>query len=250
MKSKPITILAVTFLIVAAIIFCLIRPVISSIWDSWRNLEKARAELQNIEEKKKILEALKNNPDVSSVGQIALKYIPKDTESGELVVELAAIAQTNNLKVEEITMEKSKETPKPEEETEATKKSSPTPQITPTNTSGIKEVTFSIKVSGAYTDLIAFLRGIESSSRLIAIKNLALQVNQSQNKDTPNAITLSSQMSGTAYYKTEILKEETIQNIQVTQDTIDKFLNLKTFGSPINLPAEQGSGRSNPFENY
>ena len=109
MRSKPIIILLVTFIIISLIGFFVIRPVVSSIWSSWRSLEQARTDLKSVEEKKKILEALKDNPDLSSVGEIALKYIPQESASGELVVEIAAIASANNLTIEEITMERKKE---------------------------------------------------------------------------------------------------------------------------------------------
>ena len=248
MKSKPITILLLTLIIIAGIGFFVIRPVASSIWSSWRSLEQARMDLKNVEEEKKILAALKNNPDLRNVGEIGLKYIPKESASGELIVEMAAIAAANNLKVEEISMEKSKEeTTKTEEETNAAKnKATPAPQTSASKKSEIKEVDFALKVSGTYNDLVNFLRGVESSSRLIAIKNLALQMNQSVETQG----TLSSQIRGMAFYKTDISLAENLQNLQVSTETIEKFFNLKTFGSPINLPTESGFGRTNPFENY
>jgi len=247
MRSKPIIILLVTFIIISLIGFFVIRPVVSSIWSSWRSLEQARTDLKSVEEKKKILEALKDNPDLSSVGEIALKYIPQESASGELVVEIAAIASANNLTIEEITMERQKEsTAQTEEQTTKENKATPTPQVSAEKKSEFNEVEFALKVSGTYNDLVNFLRGIESSSRLIAINKFALQM--SQNAENKGA--LSSQMSGAAFYKTDISLEKNLQNIQVLTETIEKFLNLKTFGSPINLPTESGFGRTNPFENY
>jgi len=243
MKSKPITILMVTFILVLGICFFLIRPVVVSIWSSYRNFEQSKKDLQNIEEKKEILQALQNNPNLTNVGEIALKYIPQEQDSGDLVVEISAVAAANNLQIDEISMEKNPEsTPSPEE----SQKTSPKPQSSPTKKSDINEVNFGLKVSGSYDNLINFLRGLESGSRLISINNLSLQMKPNdQNKNN-----LSCQMTGAAFYKNNISLEDNLQNIQVESATIDKFLNLKTFGLPINLPSESGFGRSNPFEGY
>lgn len=250
MKSKPITIILIAVILVGAICFFLIRPVAVSIWNSWQGLEQSKKDLQTLEEKKQVLEALKNNPELASVGEIAIKYIPEESESGELVVELAAIAGNNNIKVEEISMEKPPESQtKTEEGTTPTPKSTTTGQASPAATSatgGVKEVDFSLKLSGTYADLVNFLWGVESSSRLISLKNVAFQMSTTAG-ETQN---LSAQIKGVAYYKPDITLASTLANIQVSQETIDKFLNLKTFGSPINLPTESGFGRTNPFEGY
>jgi len=246
MKSKPITILGVTILIIAAVVFFLIKPVINSLWSAWTSLENAKGDLKTVEEKRQILEILEKNKDLPSVGQIALKYIPEGSESGQLVIELTAIAGANNLKVEETSMEKSQEstsTPTPEE---TTTKSSPTPQVSPTKTSSdIKEVEFSMKLSGTFSDFMNFLRAIDTSSRLISLKNLALQMSK-----TAEQSTFAAQIAGVAFYKSDVSIPNTIDNIKVSDDTIRKFLNLKSYGLPINLPAESGFGRTNPFENY
>lgn len=248
MRSKPITIILITLIFVAAICFFLIRPVATSIWASWKGLQQARNDLVNLAEKKQILEALKNNQDLSNVGEIVLKYIPNESDSGELVVELAAIANNNNLKVEEMSMEKSQETKTTEETKTPTPKSTPLTQASPTTstTGGAKEVDFSLKLSGTYTDLVNFLWGVESSSRLISLKNVAFQMSTTAGQEQ----NLSAQIKGVAYYKPDVTLQSTLDNIKVSQETIEKFLNLKTFGSPINLPTESGFGRTNPFENY
>lgn len=245
MKSKPITILGVTILIIAAVVFFLIKPVVSSLWSAWKSLENAKEDLKTVEEKRQILEILEKNKELSSVGQIALKYIPKGSESGQLVIELTAIAGANNLKVEETSMEKSKESTSTATG-ETTAKTSPAPQASPTKTtSDIKEVEFSMKLSGTFTDFMNFLRAIDTSSRLISLKNIALQMSK-----TAEQATFAAQIAGVAFYKSDVSISNTIDNIQVSDDTIRKFLNLKTYGLPINLPAESGFGRTNPFEGY
>jgi len=253
MKSQPITILAITFLIIAAIGFFVIRPVVSTIWNSWKSLEKARVDIQNLDQEKQALEALKNNPDLQNVNDIALKYIPQESDSGELVVELSAIANTNNFQVEQVSMENQKtSTPAPSEEASTpTPKNNATPKATasPQKTSNTAEVNFSLKATGNFSDLTSFLRGMETSSRLITIKSLNLQMGQSGTQGN-NQNTLSVSITGSAYYKSEVSIVDNLKNIPVSPETISKFLNLTTYGSPINLPAESGFGRTNPFEGY
>lgn len=253
-KGKPLTILLITLILVAVISFFVVRPVVTSVWASWRDLNRAREDLKTVEEKRQVLEALKQNKDLSSVSQIALKYIPKESESGELVIELTAIAAQNNLIVEETSMEKSKETTsKPAEETATPTpkgKESPATGASPSTTSatgGAKEVEFSMKLSGSYTDFMNFLRTVESSARLIVIKNIAMQTKQEAAGKTPS---FTVQLEGVAYYKSEVTIAKTLDNIKISDETLAKFLNLKTYGIPINLPQESGFGRTNPFENY
>ncbi len=248
MKSKPIIILGVTLLVIGGIGFFAIKPVVTSIWSAWKDLERARNDLSQVEERKKILEELKQNPSLSNVGQIALKYIPKDEETGELVIELTAIATANNLRVEETSMEKARTTTtQPADEVSTGAKSpTPTPNASASASSAIaKEVAFTMKLSGSFTDFMNFLRGVDSSSRLISLKTLTLETSQ-----TTDQITFIVQIGGVAFYKSDVTLANTLDNIKVSDDTIRKFLNLKTYGAPINLPTESGFGRGNPFEGF
>jgi Tfp pilus assembly protein PilO len=249
MKTKPIMILAVTAILIGAISFLAIKPVVVSLWSAWKDLERAKEDLSQVEEKKKILEELKKNPHLVNVGQIASKYIPTDKESGELVIELTAMASANNLKVEETSMVETKPSSQTSEETtpEANKNKTPTPQpsASQTSSSGAKEVAFTMKLSGTFTDFLNFLRDVDSSSRLISLKTLSLQMTA-----TAEQSTFTAQIGGAAFYKNDVSLANTLDNIRVSDETIKKFLNLKTYGAPINLPAESGFGRTNPFENY
>ena len=249
MKSKPAVILGITFLLVAGIVFLFIWPVASSIWQSWQGLKETKANLKEIEETKQVLNALKNNQQLANVGEIAKKYLPEDQEAGQLVIELTAMAEANHLKVEQTTLEKSKEEPKKEEETaksETKKSPTPTPGGSPTPAEKAKTVDFTVKISGTFADFMNFLKSIETSSRLIAVKDIAME--SKAEKDKPTAF--SAQMTGSAYYKKEVTLEKNLENLKLAQETLDRFFNLKTYGQPINLTGEEGFGRTNPFENY
>lgn len=254
-RSQKFIILGITFIIMAILGVFLIWPVFSSIWSSWKTLNQTKTDLKVMEEKKQILAQLEEKT-VTSVADIAEKYIPKESESGQLVIELAAMAQANNLKVEQTSLEKSK-TSKTSEET-TSEKATPTPSAAPTvSPSGggskfsfpndVKTVDFSMTVNGNFSDFLNFLKTIETSSRLIALKNLTLQ--QKANSDKTTSFT--AQITGVAFYKKDLtIDKDKIESLKIPDEAFQKFLNLKTYGQPIDLPTESGFGRNNPFEGY
>lgn len=250
MKNKSLFILTVTFVIVLGIAIFLIRPVVSSILASYKDLSQTKENLKLIEEKKQILESLKSNQDLTKVAEIAEKYIPKEEESGQLIIELTAMAQANNLRVEQTSIEKSKDTSTTANiDASATGKATSTPSPTTSgsaSTSQIKTVNFTEKLNGSYIDFINFLKALEASSRLILVKNISMQTKTEQGKPA----SFDVQLSGSAYYKSKVDLEQNLTNIKITEETLNKFLNLKSYGQPINLPGESGFGRTNPFENY
>lgn len=247
MKNQKIIIISVTTLLILGIGFLLIWPVISSIWSSWEEYAKAKNDLKIITEKKQILDELGKNSSIKNVSEIAQNYIPQEPESGQLVIELTAMATANNLKVEETSLEKQKGSSSSNEDTAQT---SPTPAPsgsgTTDTTGGAKTVDFALKTSGSFNDFLNFLRTIETSSRLITIKNITMQ----QKIGTDKAVSFTAQISGAAYYKKDPSITANNDNLKVSEATLVKFLNLKTYGQPINLPSESGFGRANPFENY
>ncbi|KKQ18308.1 MAG: hypothetical protein US31_C0006G0039 [Berkelbacteria bacterium GW2011_GWA1_36_9] len=244
MKNKPILIIAITFFVILGIVIFLIRPVVSSILVSWRDLNQTKENLKKVEEKKQVLEALKSNQDLTKVADIAEQYIPKEEASGQLIIELTAMAQGNNLKVEQTSIEKSKDTPK---DTTTDTTTSPTPATSSTPAvSQIKTVDFTENLNGSYVDFINFLKALETSSRLILINNISIQAKTEAGK----APSFNFQLAGSAYYKSKVDLEQNLANIKITEETLNKFLDLKSYGQPINLPGESGFGRTNPFETY
>lgn len=249
MKNKPLLIIIITCVVVAGIIMFLIKPVISSVLTSWKDLSQAKENLKTVEEKKQVLESLKTNQDLTKVADIAEKYIPKEENSGQLVIELTAMAQSNNLKIEQTSIEKAKNTATTDNADttgKATPSPSPNTSATPDAASQIKTVDFTEKLNGSYPDFINFLKAVETGSRLILIKNISMQTKIEAGKP----MSFNIDISGSAYYKTKISIEQNLNNIKITEETLTKFLNLKSYGQPINLPGESGFGRPNPFENY
>lgn len=251
MKNQKLIIIGITALVVLGIGFFLIKPVVASVWSSLKNYSQAKSDLKALNEKKQILAELQENPNLKNVSEIAQNYIPKDTESGQLVIELTAMARANNLKVEQISLEKSKtSTGTTEEATPAPAKKNASPTPTPSGsaspTGDAKPVDFSLQVSGSFSDFLNFLNTVETSSRLISLKNITMQ----QKVGTDKSVSFSAQISGSAFYKNKTTVESTNDNLKISDDIINKFLNLKAYGQPIDLPTESGFGRSNPFENY
>lgn len=248
MKNKPVIIIAITLLIIAAISFFVIRPVVSSVLIAWNELNSSKENLKIIEEKKAILDGLKNDSNVKTVASIADKYIPQNEDSGELILELAAMAQTNKLKVEQTSLEKSQETKTAEstEETGAKPESAVTPIPAPTPAPDAKKIGFSMSVAGTFPDFMNFLRSIESSTRLITLDDISMQ----SKVGTDNVVAFTAEISGTAYYKKDTSLTDDLDNIKITDETMQRFVNLVTYGKPIDLPTEEDFGRTNPFENY
>ncbi len=247
MKKTKYLIIGATCLLVVGIILVMVRPLALSIWKSYQEIRNSNQELEKAQERKKITEDLLANKDeINRIYQIAEVYIPKSSESGDLVLEISAIAGANNLRVEKTSFETSKtKQSSAEEETSTEQKKSPTPKVSTsgdTTKVGVSSIDISMTLSGNFTDFLNFLKTVETSSRLILIKTITVQTA----KDSPATF----QLLGSAFYKSKITIEDNLNNIKVTQDTINKFLNLKTYAEPINLPQESGFGRTNPFEGY
>lgn len=248
-KNQSIYILIITFVIIVGIVIFIIGPVASSVWTSWKDLAQSKTNMQKIDEKKQVVESLKNNKDINKVADIAEKYIPTEEASGQLILDLTAMAQANNLQVEQTSIETAKTAATPEPaETNTSGKATPTPGTSaPTNKPAeAKTVDFTMKLSGSFPDFLNFLKAVETGSRLILIKNISIQ----QKTGNDQTISFDIQLSGSAYYKTDVSLEENLDNIKITEETLQTFLNLKTYSQPINLPNESGFGRQNPFENY
>lgn len=249
MKTQPTIIIIISLIVISGIGFFLIRPVATSLLASWKELENARNNQKTIQEKRAVLDELKQNSDLSRIDEIAKKYIPSTDESGQLVLELSAIAQSQNLKVEETSLEKSQtaaQTPAPETQAATPENQAPLPTQPAAET--IEKVDFSIKVSGSFQSFMSFLYVIETSTRLITLQSISMQAKTEQ--DLTN---FSAQIKGNAYYKKNVdlnPDSENFNNIKISQEITDRFLELKTYGQPIELPEETGFGRTNPFEEY
>jgi len=249
MKSNSLLIIGITFIIILGITFVIIKPPATAILKAWQDLKRSEGELKQSEERNTITADLKQNEDeINRIATIAKKYIPESSESGDLILELAAIAGNYNLKVEKTSLEKSQTTqPSPEETTSTTnkEKSTPQPGTSPSASSGgVQNVDFTMSLSGNFIDYLNFLKNVETSTRLIVIKSMAVQMGQE--KDSP----VIFQLVGMAFYKPKVTIADNLDNIKVSQETINAFLNLKSYAEPINLPQESGFGRANPFEGY
>jgi len=208
---------AVTVVICLGIGFFLTRPNITSAWKIYKDTQTAKSDLTQVSKKKEILTALADNSQLNNLFDIASKYIPESDNSSELVIGLSAIANESKLGVDQLTFN----------------------SIAPATTAGTKELTFTMTVSGAFPDFLIFLKSTETSSRLITFTKMSFS-------QTDKAFI--AQLSGTSYWKEGSSLETTLDNIKISQETIDKFQNLKSYGTPINLPTESGFGRANPFD--
>lgn len=236
--------IGVSALIFIAIGFFFSRPNVTSAWQTYTQIQTAKNDLDAAAKKKEILTTLSKNNQLSNLYDIATKYIPESGDSSGLVIALSAMAGESNLKVDQLTFETAPPAGGAKADTTDTTKTE-TPAATSTNTSdksatttGVQEIKFNMTVSGTFPDFLNFLKSVESSSRLITFSKMSFS-----QSDT----TFQAQLSGTAYYKKGNSLETTLENIKISQDTINKFQNLKSYGTPINLPTESGFGRTDPF---
>jgi len=236
------------YFIIGAVIICgtfgffYLYPQANSSLKTYQETQKAKNNLTDVTKEKELLTNLSKNDQLSKLYDIASKYIPETEQSGELVIELSAMANQNKLQVEQISFESattSAETTKQSDTTTNKTDSATTNQATePAKSSENKELTFTLKLGGTFTDYINFLNNLSTSSRLISITSMTL---------TKSSDSFSAQISGKAYWKKGTNLEKNLTNIEISQATIDKFQNLKTYGSPIDLPTESGFGRPDPF---
>lgn len=233
----------ITLLICSVISFFLIRPVVSSSWKTYKDTQAAKKDLDEISKRKEVLNELSKNSQLSSLYDTAVTYIPQDSNSGALVIELSAIANNAKMKVEQVSLESTAAPTTPQEDTSKTKpdnSKTPTPAPTENTATAISEIPFTMKLTGTFTDFQKFLQDIETSSRLITISGMNLSQNEA-------GLTVS--ISGKTYWKKGSNLEKTLANIQISKETIELFKNLKTYGTPIN-PAESGFGRTDPFATF
>lgn len=239
MNQKNWTIWALIGVAILSIAFFVYRPLVSADLEVWNNLTKAKGELNEASNKKNVLSQLEQSGQLEALKQTVTKYIPENSASSDLILELSGLATANKLKVEQLSMEDKKTTSS--QESEETKTASKTSNVSASDNTKAKEVGFAITVSGDFANVLSFLQSSETASRLINIRKVVFS--QTQNKFT-------AEMEGRAYWKKGTGLESTLQNITISKEIIAKFQNLKTYGAPINLQTEAGFGRANPFANY
>lgn len=245
MKTKPTIIIGATLVIILAIGFFMIWPTASAMWQSWRNLDTSKQNLKNAEERKSAINDLKKQKDtIVNVAGIVEKYIPDNYESSQLVLELTAIAQANSLVVQETTMENTKTAASASSPDSTAVSPTPTTSASAGTANALQNINFSMKLAGLYPNFLNFLKTVETSSKLTVIKSIAFQANGAATDGS-----LTFQLSGSSFFKPKVSITDTLDNIKVSQETINMFLNLKSYGQTIN-PAESGYGRADPFATY
>lgn len=235
-----------TLIIILAVSFFIASPLAKSCYKAYKDKKQAKQELIDAGKKKDFLTSMSKSDKLTSIFNIASSYIPETQNSSDLVIGLTAIASGSNLSVQQLSMENSTSSTQSKTATQDTDSSKPATTPAPTTTPAkdadkASEVKFTIKLAGSFPDFENFLKGIETGSRLITITAMVL----AQGQDS-----FTAQLTGKAYYKKGTVLEKTLANIEIPQETIDRFLSLKTYGTPINLPTESGFGRTDPFAEY
>ena len=241
--------ISVTILIVFAISYFYLSPKLSSAWQNYKEIKKSQETLKEISQKKDILVKFSRDKKVSDAYTIASNYIPEEEKSGDLVIGLSEMTKQSNLKVEQISFDKvatsSSSSTSSSTDTNANSNSDTkgnTSSSTDNKSSKVSEINFSMKVSGTFADFMLFINNLEKSSRLVTINSMDLT--QAIDKS------FSAQLEGKAYYQKTADLDTSLAAINISQDIINKFKNLKSYGQPINLQTESGFGRPDPFSTY
>ena len=237
----------VTLAILAVLGLFYLWPVSKSSWQIYNQEKQAQKDLSDASKRKEVLTALSQNNQLTDLFAIASQYIPENANSSDLIIQLSAMASQNSLTVDQVSLEGQNQSSSTSQEQATTNQSSTANTNTSTakgsasNATAIQEVDFALKVSGSFGDFLNFLKSTETSSRLITIK--AMNLTQANG-------TLTADLKGKAYWKKGTSLENNLANITISQETINKFQNLKSYGSPINLTTESGFGRPDPFAGF
>jgi len=240
MNLASITVITLTVLIIGAFSFFFCWPLVRDGIKIYKETKKAETDLADLSTKKELLTKLSQNNQLTELKTIASKYIPQEVDSSGLILELTAIANQNQLLVEQTSLNTQVATVKKQEDSDTSQSNNNNQSNTKqTDQAAAQTVNFNLKVNGTYADFIKFLAGTETSSRLISLDSLGLS-------QTDKSFTAS--ISGKAYWKVVSTQESTLANIKISDDVISKFKNLKTFSAPLTLTKDEGFGRNNPFE--
>lgn len=225
MNRAVLSIWGITVLICAAIIIFGLWPSITQDLNTINETKNAKAKLDEASRMKETLNNLNKNNELANLVVTAKNYIPEDAQSGELILELTAMAGKTNLSVEQLALEADKPAA-----TSGSNTSAPT----------ASEIGFQLTLSGTFENFSQFLKLTETSSRLITIQSL--NMNQAPEKFTAEIV-------GKSYYKKATVFSGNIADITISTATIQKLQNLKTYANPIDTQNEAGFGRVNPFDN-
>lgn len=215
MKNPVILIWGITVLVVAGLGFFVLWPWINQDINSINEAKKAQTDLAQFDQKKVVLTGLAKRTDLDKLSTLAIKYVPEDTQAGELILMLTNLANQASLTVNQATF------------SQADGSGS---QIT---ISGTTSTAFGLKLSGDFVNLINFLNLAQTSNRLVILQSMNLH-------QTNNLF--SADINGTAFFKKGFISDPTITNITLKLQTIQK---LETLGVPINQ--NSSSNLRNPF---
>jgi hypothetical protein len=220
MSRVSLYIIGASILIILSFSAIFIYPVAKQSFFYYTETKQTEKNLNEVKQKEKVLFSLsKNESLLKVVFNNANNFIPKSEQEGVLILELTAMAKQSNLNFSQSSVETSVKAKKTIDEEENGAK---TPNK---NTLPADEVKFNFSVSGNLSDFISFLKKVETSSRLISITDITT----SQGKDG-----FTAQITGKAYFKEFNTKDIKTGSINISDEIMNKFKNLKTYSSAVN----------------
>lgn len=190
MNRTSWTIIIITILASAIIIVCFLLPNISDFrkinMQNAAALEESRTSTEQIE----ILKNLKQNNQMPNLIKVATNYIPTDPETDQFKQTITTLAQNSGLQIDQFDL-----------------------TALPSKTTSINELNFSLTTTGSISNLIAFIKNIDKSARLVSLNTIHITANVAQ---------MTEVVSGSAYFKPEIAKDGP-DSPTITQSVIDYF---------------------------
>lgn len=192
-KYKALIYIVVGLVITAALTYFVYIPQIKSSFLIWAGNMITKEEILTLEQKKaNINELKKQKKEAEDLVNSLAQMLPAKKESGELLIEVEAIAIKSNVNLADIKFTEEKAATASTTSTSSEGTTGKTTSVKGASTEKFKEMTFEMTVQGSYGDVINFLRDLEKMNRAITIDKYDL----SETKGTVQA-----SFKGKAFYK-------------------------------------------------
>lgn len=189
--SWTISITALIICVIITVLFLVPNALeIRKIHQNNSSIEKETADLT---EQIKILNNIQKNKQVENLVSNATNYIPTDPNEDALRQKLTKLTEVLPIQITQLDF-----------------------NIPTTKVNSINEVNGYLKLNGSLINLIAFIKSIEKSERLITINKINF---------TQNNTEVTAQIELSAYFKPEI-EDDTKKDLAISQSVIDYFSNL------------------------
>lgn len=172
-KYKNIIYIVLAVIIIGVLIYFVYIPQIKSSLVLWvknslkqtqiSNLEKEKADLNNLKQQEKEVENLSN---------ALTALVPDKKDTGGFMIEIEALASDTGVSLSDIKFSQEQKTASQAAATETTGKATNVKGVS--DSTKFKETIYEIAIKGGYPQVISFLKGFENSKRAVSIEKADL----------------------------------------------------------------------------